>query len=248
MRFRVLVALGMVAGLAGAQTPDPGETIRELRQRLEVQRRLLWDWGGLIRYGSQNTELPPPAPGENRVVFLGDEITERWGETAAGFFPGKPYLNRGVARQSSAQMLVRFRQDVISLRPKVVVIHAGANDIAAVAGASTQGMMVENFMSMVELARLHDIRVVLASVLPVCDSYIPQTRLRPYGKILGINHWLEQYAARTGSVYLNYFAAVVKDRAFRRELTADGFLPNDAGYRMMAPLAEQAIAEALRDK
>ena len=241
----LLLALAIFAHLSTAQAPDPRQTIQRLRRQIAAQGRLLNDWGGLTRYGSENTELPPPAPGEDRVVFLGDETTEQWGKGAEKFFPGKPYFNRGIKGQTTAQMLVRFRQDVISLKPKVVVILAGTNDIAAVMGPSTQGMMTENFMSMVELAKANGIRVVLASILPVCDCSTNQTRRRPFGKIIGMNGWLEDYAAESGFVYLDYYSVVTKNRALNRELTADGLVPNDAGYRVMAPLAEQAIVRAL---
>ena len=241
----MLLALAIFAHLSTAQAPDPQQTIQQLRRQIAAQGRLLNDWGGLTRYGSENTELPPPAPGEDRVVFLGDETTEQWGKGAEKFFPRKPYFNRGIKGQTTAQMLVRFRQDVISLKPKIVVIHAGTNDIAAVMGPSTQGMMTENFMSMVELAKANGIRVVLASILPARDSSTSQTRRRPLGKILGMNEWLEDYAAESGSVYLDYFSGLIEKRRFKRELTADGVVPNGAGYRLMAPLAEQAIARAL---
>jgi lysophospholipase L1-like esterase len=203
--------------------------------------KLLMDWAGLTRYGSENAELRAPRPGENRVIFLGDQITESW----KNFFPGKPYLNRGIANQTTPQMLVRFRQDVIGLEPKVVVIEGGTNDLASVTGPSTEGMMAENFMSMVELAHVHGIKVVLASVLPVCDCVRNQTALRPQGKIIGLNGWIRDYAEKSGSVYLNYYSALADGRNFKKDLTVDGLLPNDAGYRVMAPLAEKAIAEAL---
>jgi lysophospholipase L1-like esterase len=191
------------------------------------------DWAGLTRYGSENTELAKPKPGENRVVFLGDQITEHW----ANFFPGKPYLNRGIARQTSQQMLLRFQQDVISLAPKVVVIQAGTNDLVV----ATEAMIAENFRSMVELAKSHGIRVVLASVTPVANNNI-----RPQGKIIGLNGWIKSYAAETGSVYLNYYAALADGRNLKKELTDDGLLPNGAGYAVMTPLAEAAIQEALK--
>jgi lysophospholipase L1-like esterase len=206
-------------------------------------RRLLLDWAGLTRYGSDNAELREPKPGENRVVFLGDQITEKWSESA--FFPGKSYLNRGISGQTSAQMLVRFRQDVISLKPKAVVIQAGSNDLAGLTGPATEGMIAENFMSMVELSKVNGIRVILASVTPVCDCYTNQTARRPQGKIIGLNGWLKDYASRTGSIFLNYYAALAQGRDFKKELTDDGLVPNEAGYKVMAPLAEQAIAEAL---
>jgi len=213
--------------------------------RTDEARRLLLDWAGLTRYGSENTEIPPPAPGENRVVFLGDEITELWGQGGAKFFPGKPYFNRGINRQTTPQMLVRFRQDVILLKPKVVVILAGSNDLAGVTGPATEGTMAENFISMAELAKVNGIRVVFASVTPVCDCFTKQTALRPQGKIISLNGWIRDYAARSGSIYLDYYSALADGRNLKKELTRDGLFPNDAGYRVMAPLAEKAIAEAL---
>jgi len=230
--MRFVLAL-LLASSAGAQTADQSQAIH----------RLLADWGGLTRYGSENTEL---RPAKDRVVFLGDQITEHWGQGAEKFFPERPYLNRGISGQSSPQMLVRFRQDVIELNPRVVVIQAGTNDLAGIPGPATEGTMAENFETMVELAKLHGIRVVLCSVTPVNDFYKKQTGLRPQGKIIGLNGWIRDYAARSGSVYLNYYGALAEGRDFKKELTDDGLLPNDAGYRVMAQLAEKAIAEALQ--
>lgn len=206
---------------------------------------LLSDWAGLTQYGSENTELRPPAPAEDRVVFLGDQVTESWGRGRQAFFPGKPYLNRGIGGQTTPQMLVRFRQDVISLKPKVVVILAGANDVASTYGPATEGMTAENVMSMVELAQANGIRVVLASVTPVCDCFANQTARRPQGKIIGLNGWIKDYAARSGATYLDYYSALADGRNLKKDLTVDGLLPNDAGYSIMAPLAEKAIAHAL---
>ena len=225
----MLLACLLLASSALAQSPH---------------RDLLLDWAGLTVYGSENAEIRAPKPGQDRVVFLGDQITRRW----TGFFHGKPYLNRGIDNQTSPQMLVRFRQDVISLKPKVVVIQAGTNDIASVTGPSTEGMIAENFMSMVELAKFNGIRVVLASATPVCDCFTNQTARRPQGKIIGLNGWIKDYAARSGSVYLDYYSALADGRNFKKELTSDGLVPNDAGYKVMAPLAEKAIAEALGRK
>src|SRR5262245_11715903 len=247
--IKILLGLAVLGCVVSAQSPrDCASTLAAFEQRLESQRRMLTDWAGLIRYGSENTELPPPAPGEDRVVFLGDEVTENWGRGAAKFFPGKSYLNRGIKGQTTPQMLVRFRQDVIALKPKVVVIMAGMNDIASLTGPITQGMFAENIMSIVELARANDIRVVLASLTPICDCYTKQSGLRPQGKIIGMNGWLKEYAAQSGSVYLNYYSAMAEGRNLKKELTSDGLLPNEAGYAVMAPLAEQAIAQALGKK
>src|SRR5215470_14313178 len=250
--IKILLGLPGLVGLgcfvAAQSSQDCASVTAALEQRLEAQRRLLTDWAGLIRYGSENTELSRPAPGEDRVVFLGDEITEYWGRGATKFFPGKPYLNRGIKGQTTPQMLVRFRQDVIALKPKVVVILAGANDLASVTGPITQGMFAENVMSIAELAKANGIRVVLASLTPVCDCFTKQTTLRPQGKIIGINGWLKEYAAQSGAVYLDYYSAMADGRNLKKELTSDGLLPNDAGYAVMAPIAEQAIARALGKK
>jgi lysophospholipase L1-like esterase len=231
--------------LLGSAVPLRGQTAEELE--LNAYRRLLMDWGGLTRYGSENSELRLQ-PGERRVVFLGDEITENWGAGKAKFFPGKPYLNRGITRQTAAQMLVRFRQDVIALKPAAVVIEAGTNDLASVMGPSTEGTMADFFMSMVELAQLHGIKVVLASVTPVCDCFQKMTARRPPGKIIGLNGWLKEYAAKSGSVYLDYYSVLAEGRAMKKELTVDGLVPNDAGYEKMAGPAEKAIAAALGAK
>jgi lysophospholipase L1-like esterase len=243
----VLFGVGLLAALPRAQSPDPPSTAT-LEQELARYRRIVGDWAGLTRYGSENSELAPPAAGEQRVVFLGDQITELWGQGGARFFPGKPYLNRGVAGQTTPQMLVRFRQDVIALQARVVVILGGTNDLTGVLGPGTEGTIGDNLTSMTELAKANGIRVVLASVTPVCDCVKEQTAVRPQGKIIGLNSWIREFAARSGAVYLNYYAALADGRDFRASLTRDGLLPNDAGYAVMAPLAEQAIASALAQK
>jgi lysophospholipase L1-like esterase len=244
---RTIALVVICVWAAGAQAPSPTD-VQTLERRIAAQRKLLIDWAGLNRYGSEDAEVRAPKPGENRVVFLGDDITEQWGAGTGKFFPGKPYINRGIGGQTTPQMLVRFRQDVIALKPKVVVILGGANDLAAVMGPATQGTVAENMMSMVELAKVNGIRVVLASLTPVCDCVKNQTTRRPQGKIIGMNGWLKDYAAESGSVYLDYYRALVDGRNFKKELTSDGFLPNDAGYEAMAPLAEEAIAQAVAKK
>ena len=238
------MAVLMLAGPAAAQSSEA--SVPELNARLKAYARLLADWAGLTRYGSENTELPKPKPGENRVVFFGDQITEAWAR--GRFFPGRPYVNRGIAGQTTAQMLVRFRQDVVSLTPKVVVIQGGTNDIASLLTPGTEALVLDNVRSMTEIARANGIRVVIASVTPVCDCTIEQTSTRPQGKLIGLNGALRDYASESGSTFLNYYAALVSGRDFKAELTVDGLLPNEAGYAVMAPLAEQAIALTLDRK
>ena len=242
---RIVVALVLLIRPLSAQSS--GLTVRELEQRLNSYARLLGDWAGLTRYGSENSELPKPKPGEERVVFFGDQITEAWGH-GESFFPGKPYLNRGIAGQTTAQMLVRFRQDVVALTPKVVIVQGGANDIASLFTPGTEALVLDNVRSMTEIAKANGIRVVIASVTPVCDCVTDQTTTRPQGKLIGLNGALRDYAAESGSVFLNYYAALVNGRDFKPELTVDGLLPNRLGYSAMAPLAEQAIAQALGRK
>ena len=239
--FRSLVVAVLAVCTMPAQPAEPCPDAARLQDVIETQRRTLTDWGGLIRYGSVNTEVAKPKADEERVVFIGDDITEGWTQ----FFPGKRYFNRGISGQTSAQMLVRFRQDVISLKPKVVVIQAGANDLAGYSGPATVPMIGENLMSMVELAKANGIRVVLASLTPVCDCPLPQTKKRPVGKIIGVNEWLQAYAAESGSVYLDYYSVLASGRALSKDYTTDGFLLNESGYAAIAPLAERAIAQAM---
>src|SRR5277367_2207612 len=171
------------------------------------------DFGQLARYRDANAALAPPAPGENRVIFLGDSITDYW--KLADYFPGKPYINRGVDGQSTPEMLVRFRQDVIALHPKVLVVLAGTNDIAGVTGPTSNEAIEANYASMAELARAHRIRIVFASILPA-HNYTHDAQesfaLRPPAKILALNQWLKNYCAKNRFVYLDYFSAVVDER------------------------------------
>jgi lysophospholipase L1-like esterase len=240
-----VVLLSIACGrIVSAQVPpDSSARIAELEQQVARYLRLLGDWGGLTRYGSADAELGPAKPGDQRVVFIGDDITEAW--SASGrFFPGKPYLNRGIARQTTPQMLVRFRQDVIALKPSVVVIQGGTNDIAGITGPGTRGTLSDNLTSMSELARANGIRVVLASILPICDCYKSQTSIRSQVRIADFNEWIRTYAAANDAVYLDYYSELAEGRNLKRALTSDGFLPNEAGYDAMASLAERAIADA----
>ena len=204
------------------------------------------DWASLARYRDANAALGAPKPGEQRVVFYGNSITDFWAPLFATMFPGKPYVGRGISGQTTPQMLVRFRQDVIALRPAAVVILAGTNDIAGNTGPSTLEMIEDNLVSMVELAQANGIRVVLSSVLPAYD-YPWKRGLEPAPKIVALNAWMKVYAAAHDVVYLDYYSAMADERmGLRRELSEDGVHPNEAGYRVMAPLAEQATVAALR--
>lgn len=209
------------------------------------EERLHQDWAYLARYREANARLGPPPAGERRVVFYGNSITEGWARYFDTMFPGKPYVGRGISGQTTPQMLVRFRQDVIGLAPAVVVILAGTNDIAGNTGPSTPAMIEDHLASMVELAQANGIHVVLSSVLPVYD-YPWRPGLEPAQKIVALNEWMKRYAAEHDLVYLDYYSAMVDARGgLRSELSYDGVHPNEAGYRVMAPLAERAIAQAL---
>jgi lysophospholipase L1-like esterase len=238
----VFAALLCVAPLRSQQPPTPQQVAD--RQRAEDDR-LRNDWAGLRRYRPANDSLPAPASGERRVVFMGNSITDSWARFFPAMFPGKPYIGRGISGQTTPQMLVRFRQDVVALKPAVVVMLAGTNDIAGNTGPSSLEMIEDNLMSMTEIAKANGIRVVLSSVLPVYD-YPWRQGLQPASKIIALNTWMKSYAGRVGAVYLDYHTAMVDERqGLRADLTRDGVHPTEAGYRIMAPLAEKAIEEAL---
>jgi lysophospholipase L1-like esterase len=225
-----------------ASTPDA----QTLQTELARDRKTLQDWPQLDRYREANSQLAAPAPGEARVVFMGDSITDAWGRSHGKFFPGKPYLNRGISGQTTPQMLVRFRQDVIALQPKLVVILAGTNDIAGNTGPETLPEIEGYLTSMTQLAQANGIRVVLSSVMPVCDYIKPQTQRRPPAKITELNTWIKDFSGRNGFSYLDYYTPMLDDRGMlKQDLTYDGLHPNDAGYSVMEPLAAKAIETAL---
>ncbi|MCP5061270.1 MAG: acylhydrolase [Ignavibacteriae bacterium] len=204
------------------------------------------DWANLNRFQNANGSIGLPAPSEDRVVFMGNSITEGWQENLPDFFSGKPYINRGIGGQTTPQMLLRFRQDVINLKPKVVVILAGTNDIAGNTGPSTFEMIMNNIISMVELARANDIKVILSSVVPAYD-YPWSPRLNPAEKIPALNVLIKNYSDNNNILYLDYFTSMVDDKnGLKKELTYDGVHPNKAGYEVMVPLAEEAIAKGLK--
>ena len=224
-------------------------------EAVECLRFVALDFGRLSRYASANAALAAPVPGSPRVVFFGDSITDNWSKSGyGGFFPGRPYVNRGIGGQTTSQMLLRFRADVVALRPAVVVILAGTNDVGGNSGPTTVDAIEQNLATLAELATLHDIRVVLASLLPVRDGtkdrlgqVVTRTKDRPPSTLRALNEWMSGYARAHGHVYLDYFASLVDaESAFQAELTDDGLHPNAKGYAVMAPLAEGAIRSALK--
>jgi lysophospholipase L1-like esterase len=242
---------------AGPATTDACADLAAATAKLQAANKTLQDWPNLARYHDADAAVKPPAKKEQRVVFMGDSITDLWMQPQfGGFFPGKPYIDRGISGQTTPQMLIRFRPDVIALEPKVVVILAGTNDLAGNTGPTTVGQIEDNLTSMAELARAHKIRVVLASVLPVSNyghdrngNPLDVRIKRPLEKILELNNWIKKFAVEKGYVYLDYFSATVDDRGLlKKELSDDGLHPNAEGYTVMAPLAEQAIQSALKKR
>ena len=204
------------------------------------------DWAELNRFKEENAQVVLPNDNEERVVFMGDSITEGWKSHFPEYFNNPNYINRGIGGQTTPQMLLRFRQDVIKLYPKVVVILAGTNDIAGNTGPSTLDMIEDNLYSMAELAKVHNIEVVLCAVLPVFD-YPWQTGLEPAEKIIELNRRIKEFADVHGIVYADYFAPMADEQnGLKAEYTYDGVHPNRAGYKAMAPIAEEAIKSALK--
>jgi lysophospholipase L1-like esterase len=210
------------------------------------EERLRTDWADLQRYAGENARLGAPRAGERRVVFMGNSITELWRTLDSGFFAGRPYIDRGISGQTTPQMLVRFRQDVIDLEPSVVVILGGVNDIAQNTGPTTLDAIYGNLVSMMELARANGIRVVLCSVLPAY-AFRWRPEVKPAPEIAALNAMLRAYAAEHHVVFVDYYAAMVDARGgMKAQFTADGVHPNVDGFRVMEPLVESGIAAALR--
>jgi lysophospholipase L1-like esterase len=239
LKLLATLAIGSTAlALIAQQTAAPPIT--------PAQLQLLKDFAGLDRYASANATLAPMEKG--RVVFFGDSITDAWVRNGGTFFPGKPYVNRGISGQTTPQMLIRLRQDVIDLHPAAVVILAGTNDIAGNTGPSTLQMMEDNFTSMAELAQANHIHVILASVLPAAD-YPWRKGLEPAPKIKALNQWIATYCAQKKFTYLDYYTAMAgPDGGMKPGISHDGVHPNAAGYAIMEPLAEAAIAKAMKSK
>ncbi len=204
------------------------------------------DWPNLARYRDENAKLTVPAANEDRVVFMGNSITDGWIKVVPEFFAGRPYIDRGISGQTTPQMLIRFRQDVIDLKPKLVVILAGTNDIAGNTGPSTLEMIEDNLTSMAALAKQANIKVILSSVLPVYD-YPWKPGLQPADKIITLNKWIKNYAQEHDFLYLDYFSSMVDNRnGMKAEYSQDGVHPNAAGYKVMGDLADKIIAVVLQ--
>ena len=234
-----VLSMRLLQTATAQQVADPCESLKRERQAMESQLR---DWPNLAKYREANARLGLPVEGESRVVFLGDSITEAWDLSV--FFKGKPFVNRGISGQTTPQILLRFRQDVIALKPAIVVILAGTNDIAENTGPTSLGTIEDNLKSMVDLARGNGVRPILASVLPAA-VYPWRPEIRSIEKILGLNQWMKEYAATEGIGYLDYYSAMVNDQhGLKPEFSGDGVHPNEAGYTTMASIAADAIAKS----
>ena len=253
MKCFFLMTLVAFALVSSGQNPQsaavaPGKTVEQLTKENEQLLRIKNDWPNFGRYREANEKLGLPAVGVNRVVFMGNSITDGWIRISPEFFEGKPYVDRGISGQTTGQMLVRFRADVISLKPKLVLILGGTNDIAGNNGPSTLEMIEDNLASMAELAKANGIKVILCSVLPVYD-YPWKPGLEPAEKIVTLNKWIKEYAYLHKCDYLDYFSSVVDDRkGMKAEYSKDGVHPNKEGYKVMEVLADKAIKKALKSK
>ncbi|MFT3746567.1 MAG: SGNH/GDSL hydrolase family protein [Pyrinomonadaceae bacterium] len=242
-----------LAALTQTPTPTPLDAAAEKLRADRLQDRLT-NFANYGRYRDANAKLAPPAKGENRVVFMGDSITDGW--KLDQYFPGQPYVNRGISGQVTSQMLLRFRPDVIDLKPKVVVILAGTNDIAGNAGVISLDMIKANYSSMIDLAHAHGINVVFAAIMPVSDynknaqgNPVIRTVQRKPGEILELNDWIKKTCAERKLVYLDYFTPMADEKGFlKADIANDGLHPNAKGYELIKPLAEAAIKTALKMK
>ena len=206
------------------------------------------DWPGLNRYKAENGKLSAPAQGEKRVVFMGNSITDEWIKISPDFFKGKSYIDRGIGGQTTPQMLVRFRADVIKLQPKVVVILAGTNDIAGNTGPSTLEMIEDNLTSMTELAKANHIKIILCSVLPA-NKYPWKPEVKPADSIIALNGWIKAYAAAKKFLYVDYYSSMVDEKkGLKTELSKDGVHPTIEGYKIMEGLVEEGIKKVLKQK
>jgi len=252
--FVILACASVIATHGQTPTPTPVDPLTAERQRADRLQARYNDYANFARYRDANAKLSAPQPGEKCVVFMGDSITDFW--KLDQYFPGEPYVNRGISGQTTSQMLLRFRADVIDLKPRVVVILAGTNDISQNTGPITLEGIEENITSMVDLARANGINVVLASVMPISDynkdasgKQVIRSVQRPPAQIAALNSWIRSFCNERHLVYLDYFTAMADEKGYLKEdLARDGLHPNAKGYELIKPLASKAIATALKAK
>ena len=204
------------------------------------------DWANLARYEDYNLKVGLPKKDERRVVFMGDSITEEWSNLYPEYFTEKGYINRGIGGQTTPQMLIRFKPDVVDLKPEIVVVLAGTNDIAGNTGPSNAKMITDNIFSMAEIAKAYQMKVVLSSILPVYEYDWAREIKDPPSTIQAVNDALKQYASNYGLIYLDYFSSMVDERqGLNSDYTSDGVHPNESGYILMSSLAEEVLSELL---
>lgn len=247
----LLLSLALSTPAFSQQTAQPpADPAAAQAKELDHYRKLADDYGQLSRYAAANASLPPVTAADKRVIFYGDSITDGW--HLDQYFPGKGYINRGISGQTTPQMLVRFRQDVIDLHPAVLVVLAGTNDLAGNTGPETTEQIEGDYATMADLAKAHDIHMVFASVTPVSSYGSAGTGMltsRPTAKIIELNKWLKGYCATNHLTYLDYYPAMLDESGMlKRELSGDGLHPNAAGYAVMAPLAQTAVNRALASR
>jgi len=243
-----LLLLGQISQAQNQPAPAAAKSPEDMAKEYAAWTKIRDDWPNFARYHAANEKLGPPKAGENRIVFMGNSITDGWIRLSPEFFQGRPYIDRGISGQTTPQMLVRFRADVIALKPKVVLILAGINDIAGNTGPSTLEMIEDNLASMAELAKASGIKVVMSSILPAFD-FPWKPGMQPAEKVVAVNTWMKAYATKNGMIYLDYWSAFADERkGMPAKYSKDGVHPTAEGYKIMEPLAEKAIAEALRQK
>lgn len=250
MKFKLTLALlGLFTTGAMAQSTPPSEKDQQAEiNRKKQEEAFHKDWANIKRYQADNAKVPEPPANNKSVVYMGDSITDFWINNDPDFFAGKSYYDRGISGQTTTQMLVRFRDDVINLKPAVVVILAGINDIAENNGPIKLEAVFGNIQSMAQLAKAAGIKVVLASVLPAFN-FPWRPEIQPAQKVVRLNAMIKDYAEKNNIVYLDYFSAMADERnGLPKSLSGDGVHPNLAGYKVMEPLAEKAIAQALKKK
>lgn len=234
-----------LSGSVAAPATAPALSAEERAARIKAhQEQMLKDWPNLTRFRSANAAITTPV----EVVFMGDSITELWDHQPEQFFPGKSYVNRGIGGQTTPQMVLRFQQDVVDLKPRIVVINGGTNDIAGNTGPSTLKMIEDNLKSMTEIAQANGIQVVLSSVTPAYD-YPWRRGLEPAEKVVELNNWMKDFCLKAGCIYADYFTPMADEKHGMKEgLSVDGIHPTPKGYRIMSAIAEKAIQDALEKK
>ena len=243
--LRMMVVLGMGWCSVATAAAAPAQAPVNVEKQLATAQAKLMDWAQLNRFKAGDAAMAAPAAGEQRVVFFGDSITEGWGRPGNSFFPGKPYVNRGISGQTSPQMVVRFHQDTVDLHPAVVVVLAGTNDIAEKTGPMTEEAMLDDFRAMLEMARANGVKMVVGSIPPADDFYWNKG-LEPAPKIKAMNARLEAWCRSEGVVWVDYYTPLADvNGAMKPGLSLDGVHPTPAGYAIMTPLAEAGIQKAL---